>query len=182
MSWCDNLYRPANNTAWNCPWWVGFHRKQAVARTYYHTDKKCLISDITFITFYHHHLSDCKTISRLFNQSKPVWSCPFPTVHGFKCLLWAVSQSDCKSEEKRLNVKKRAKSISNSSIYEHLSSCFIFHWSGWWKAVSGERREGEDDEKGGRRNRWTDGLVLCFTGLQPGQDSSLPPRRHQSAG
>ena len=42
----------------------------------------------------------------------------------------------------------------------------------------------EEKEVGGERrgmNRLTDGLLLCFTGLQPVQDCSLLPRRHQSA-
>lgn len=56
------------------------------------------------------------------------------------------------------------------------------------KQVGGEWRKnkkrvggGWENRDGGGLNRWTDGLSLCFTALQPGQDCSLLPRRQQSS-
>lgn len=116
-----------------------------------------------------------------------MWNHQLPSQHVWTptcCSASPMSRLSDSNMERSDQVEQQRENIFNSNIYERFLS---FTWVGDEKWVVSGRREWE--KGGGVKegvvvagfNRWTDGLLLCFTALQPSQDCSLLPRRQQSS-
>lgn len=115
-----------------------------------------------------------------------MWNHQLPSKHVWTptcCSASPMSRPSDSNMERNDQVEQQREKVFNSSVYEQFLS---FTWVGDEKEVGGEWKEGvreggRGEGGGGGFNRWTDGLSLCFTALEPSQDCSLLPRRQQSS-